>query len=87
MESSYEKIGRVIHFYSRAGVATVELTLDVRKGDKIVVRGTTTEIEQTVDSMESDHTQLATAQAGQTIGIKVVGRVRENDVVYRKRTA
>jgi hypothetical protein len=33
--------------------------------------------------MEIEHKQVGTAQAGQSVGMKVAGRVRENDVVYR----
>jgi putative protease len=83
MEPSFEKIGRITHFFSKAGVAVIELTAPVKKGDKIVIRGSTTNIEQTIDSMESEHKQIPNAAAGQSIGLKVSGRVRENDIVYR----
>jgi hypothetical protein len=33
--------------------------------------------------MEIEHKQIPNAQAGQSIGMKVLGRVRENDIVYR----
>jgi putative protease len=87
MEAPYEKVGRIAHFYSKAGVAVLELTAPLSKGDKIVIRGSTTSIEQTVDSMEIEHNQIATAQAGQSIGMKVLGRVRENDIVYKVKQA
>lgn len=83
MEAQYEKVGRITHFYSKANVAVLELTAPLSKGDKIVIRGSTTNIEQTVDSMEIEHKQVNTAQAGQSVGMKVADRVRENDIVYR----
>ena len=83
MESQYEKVGRVTHYYSKAGVAIVELTAPLSKGDKIVIKGSSTSIEQTVDSMEIEHKQINAAQAGQSVGLKLAGRARENDVVYR----
>ncbi len=83
MEPQYEKVGMITHFYSKPSVAVVELSAQLNKGDKIVIRGTTTNIEQTVDSIEIEHKQIPSAQAGQSIGMKVSGRVRENDVVYR----
>lgn len=83
MEAQYEKVGRIAHFYSKAGVAIVELTAPLNKGAKIIIRGSTTNIEQTVDSMEVEHEQIANAQAGQRVGMKVAGRVRENDIIYR----
>ncbi len=83
LEPQYEKVGTITHFYSKPGVAVVELSASLTKGDKIVIRGTTTNIEQTVDSIEIEHKQIPSAQAGQSIGMKVSGRVRESDVVYR----
>jgi putative protease len=83
MEPPYEKVGRITHFYSKAKVAIVELSAPLNKGDKIVIRGSTTNIEQTVDSMEIEHNQIANGKAGQNVGMKVAGRVRENDIVYK----
>ncbi len=83
MEAPYEKVGRITHFYSKANVAIIELSAPLNKGDKIVIRGSTTNIEQTVDSMEIEHKQIANGKAGQDVGMKVAGRVRENDIVYK----
>jgi len=83
MEPGYSKVGRVEHFYSKAGVAVVELSAPIKKGDKILIRGDTTNLSQVVDSMEIEHKQLNEAQAGQRIGLKVADRVRENDMVYK----
>ena len=85
MEPPYEKVGRITHFFPKAGVAVIELSAVVNNGDKIVIRGSTTNIEQTIDSMEIEHEQITTAGAGQSVGLKVSGRVRENDTVYRVR--
>ena len=83
MEPQYEKVGLITHFYSKPGVAVIELSAPLSTGDRIVIRGSTTNIEQTVDSMQIEHKQIPNAQAGQSVGLKVLGRVRETDVVYR----
>ena len=83
MEAPYSKVGRIEHYYSKASVAVVELMAPLKQGDKIVIRGSTTNIEQTVDSMEIEHKKLTSAEAGQRIGLKVAGHVRENDIVYK----
>ena len=83
LEAPYVKAGRIVHFYSKASVAVVEVMAPLKQGDKITIRGSTTKVEQTVDSMEIDHKQVPSAQPGQRIGMKVAGRVRENDVVYK----
>ena len=83
MEAPYVKAGRIEHFYSKASVAVVEVTTPLKQGDKIVIKGSTTNVEQTVDSMEIEHKAIQIAQPGQRVGMKVAGRVRENDVIYK----
>jgi len=78
------KIGRVTHFFSKISVAVVELTQPLAVGDTIVVKGPTTDVEQVVESMQIEHQNVQSAKAGQSIGLKVVQRVRENDMVYKK---
>ena len=83
MEPEYTKVGRIEHFYSKAGVAVVEVLAPLKKGDKILIRGSTTNLSQEVESMEVEHKQVVDAQIGQRVGLKVAGRVRENDIVYK----
>lgn len=87
MQAQYEKVGTVTHFFPKPSVAIIELNAPLNKGDKIVVRGSTTNIEQNAESMEIEHKQIASAQAGQSIGLKLSGRARENDVVYRVKSS
>jgi len=75
-------VGRVTHYYKRIGVAIVEVTGRLKLGDTIHVKGGTTDFEQTVDSMEIEHEPIEVAQAGQVIGLKIAGKVRDNDGVY-----
>jgi len=75
-------VGRVTHYYKRIGVAIVEVTGRLKVGDTIHVKGSTTDFEQTVDSMEIEHEPIEVAQAGQVIGLKIAGKVRDNDSVY-----
>lgn len=75
-------VGRVTHYYKRIGVAIVEVSGRLKVGDTIHVKGGTTDFEQTVDSMEIEHEPIEVAQAGQVIGLKIAGKVRDNDSVY-----
>ena len=86
LEPEYEKVGRITHFFPKAGVAVLELSAPLNNGDKIIIRGSTTNVEQTIESMEIEHEQISTASAGQSVGLKVAGRVRENDIVYKVRS-
>lgn len=83
MSRSMERVGSVTHYYGRIGVAVVELTAPLRVGDRIAIRGMTTNFEQVVESMEIEHKPVKEAGPGASIGLKVSGRVREGDIVYR----
>jgi len=77
------EVGRVSHFFSRINVAVIEVKDTISVGDEILIKGPTTDIEQTIDSMEIEHKKVKQAEAGQSIGMKVNDRVRENDIVYK----
>ena len=78
-----EEVGRVTHYYPKISVAVVELKNSLKVGDKILIRGATTNFEQIVESMQIEHKDVQVAEPGQSVGIKVKGKVRENDKVYR----
>jgi translation initiation factor IF-2 len=77
-------VGTVTHFFGKAGVAGIEITDgELRVGDTIHVSGHTSDFTQTVDSMQIEHADVEAAGPGDSIGIKVSGRAREHDQVYR----
>lgn len=76
-------IGRVTHYFSKLGVAVVELDEALEVGDQIHVKGHTSDFTQTIDSMQIEHESVEAAQPGQSIGLKVADHVREHDVVYK----
>ena len=78
------EIGEVMTYYANIGVAAVELSGSVKVGDTMIFRGFTTDLEQKVDNMEIEHESVQEAKAGDQIGIKVPGKVRKNDRVYKK---
>ena len=82
-EEKFVEVGRITHFYPKISVAIVELKASLNIGDKILIKGATTNFEQTVESMQIEHKNIERAEAGQIIGLKVKDRVRENDKVYK----
>lgn len=82
-ERELKEVGKVIHYFTRIGVAVVDLTDTLSVGDKILIRGSTTNFEQTVESMQIEHKNVETAYSGQKIGLKVNQRVREGDTIYK----
>ena len=78
-----EVIGKVSDFFARPVVAGIELTARLKAGDKIHIKGHTTDMEFIVDSMQIDNVNVTEANAGDAVGIKVLDRVRRGDVIYR----
>ncbi len=82
-EKQEQKIGVVKSFFSKINVAAIALEADLKIGDKIRVKGATTDFQQKVASMQIDREEITEASQGDEIGIKVKERVRPNDFVYR----
>ena len=79
-----EKVGRVEKFFAKPSVAAIEVTAGVlRIGDKLHFKGHTTDFEETIMSMQVENQPVGEAKPGDLIGVKVKGRVRENDTVFR----
>jgi len=83
-EENVVEVGRIIHFFTKISVAVIELTAPLSVGDHIIIKGPTTDFEQVVESMQIEHENVERAEAGQSIGLKVPQRVRENDIAYKK---
>lgn len=77
-----KKIGVVTHYYGNIGVAIVDLTGKLQKGDKIKLESGKTEFEQTVESMQIEHKEIDSAKKGDVIGLKVDEKVSEGADLY-----
>ncbi|MBW8041218.1 MAG: translation elongation factor-like protein [Planctomycetes bacterium] len=80
---SEEIIGTVSDFFAHPVVAAIELTGALKVGDKIHIKGHTTDLELNVDSLQIDNESVQEAKAGDSIGIKVPERVRDGDSVFK----
>lgn len=79
-----QEIGTVFHYYTKAGVAALQLTAgELSIGDTIMIEGPTTSITMEVESMQIEHQAVQKAAAGQNVGIKVPERARQGDKVYK----
>jgi putative protease len=78
-----KEIGKVTHFFKKIMVAGIEITSGkIKVGDKIHIKGSTTDFEMAIDSMQIDRDPVEEATVGQSIGIKVPEPVREGDTVF-----
>jgi translation elongation factor EF-1alpha len=79
-----EAIGRVTHYFSHISVAGIQLTAPVRVGEKIHIHGHTTDLVQTVGSMEVEHAKVEEAGPGDDVALQVDDHVRDHDLIYRE---
>ncbi|GEM_PF-180689 len=77
------EIGKVSDFFKKPVVVGVELTASLRMGDKVRIKGHTTNMELIIQSMQIDNSIVTEAKAGDSIGIKVGDRARRGDTVYK----
>ncbi len=78
-----ELIGVVMDFFARPVVAGIDLSATLEVGDRIHIKGHTTDLELTVESMQINNVNVQEAKAGDSVGIKVSDRVRGGDKVYK----
>jgi len=76
-------IGTISHYFSKIGVAIIDLTDSLKVGDTIKIVGGNTDFTQVVDSMETDHQKIQEAKKGDSIGTKVAEKVREEYKVFK----
>jgi len=82
-EKKEELVGKVTHYFGKIEVAIIEVSKEIKVGDKIHIKGNTTDFEQEVNSMQIEHQNIEKAKKGDVIGLKVKERVREGDEVYK----
>ena len=81
--SEEKLIGKITHYFGKISVGVVELTGgELKVGDKIHIKGSSTDLEQIVDSLQIDKQSVDKIGVGESAGLKVDGPVKENDEVY-----
>ena len=79
-----EVIGKVTDYFAKIGVAGIQVTAGfLSVGDTIRIKGHTTDLTQSVESVQVEHQSVQRAEAGQTVGIRVKDRVRKGDSVLK----
>ena len=81
---SEEKIGEVIHYWTKIGVAGLRITQgELKVGDTIHIKGHTSDFTQPVDSIQIESESVEVAGPGQDIGMKVIEHARDHDEVFK----
>lgn len=79
-----EKVGEVVKFFAKPCVAAIKITNGrLQAGDSIKVVGHTTDLTDRIESMEISNQKVEKAVPGDYIGVKLSGRVRPGDEVFK----
>jgi putative protease len=77
-----KEIGVVSGYFSHVEVAAIKLSAKLKVGDKVHIKGHTTDFEVDVDGIQIEREPVKEAKKGAHIGIKVPEKVRPNDKVF-----
>ena len=78
-----KEVGKVMDFFAHPVVAGIDMTGTLKVGDKIHIKGHTTDMEIVIASMQINNANVTEAKKGDSVGIKVPDRVRSGDTVYK----
>jgi putative protease len=79
-----KEVGKVTGFFAKISVAAIEITTgELKVGDTIHIKGHSTDLHQSLDSMQIQKQPVSMAKVGDTIGIQVKDRVHIKDTVYK----
>jgi len=76
-------IGTITNYFSRIGVAVIQLTAPLQIGDEIRIVGGDRDFQQKVESMQIEHQTIESAEAGQEVALKLDQKARPHDLVYK----
>jgi translation elongation factor EF-1alpha len=79
-----EAIGVVTHWFGHISVAGVSLKAPLAVGDRIHIKGHSTDIVQTVTSMQIEHEKIESAKPGDDVALAVEGHAHEHDLIFRE---
>lgn len=78
-----KKIGKVIHFYDKIGVAVVALTAGLAVGDTIKLKKNDDKFTQEVGSMQIEHKEVKKVKKGDEVAIKLDQPTKKGAEVYK----
>lgn len=76
------KVGKVTHYYDKAGVAILELEDTLKEGDMLKFQGHGADFEQPALSIQINRVEVKTANKGDMVGLKVDQEVKEGTEVF-----
>jgi translation initiation factor IF-2 len=78
------EVGLVNKYFDKIGVGMIQVTQgELSVGDTIHVKGASTDLSATINSMQVNRQPVQTAKSGEEAGIKLDGKVRPKDKVLK----
>ena len=77
-----KEIGIVSSYFSHVCVAAIKLSDTLKVGEKVHIKGNTTDFETNIKEIQIERKSVKQAKKGDHIGIKVPDKVRPNDKVF-----
>lgn len=78
-----KEIGKVSHYYDKAGVAVIDLKAPLTVGETVTFQRGDSQYSQAVESIQVEHEQVEKAKAGTSVGVKVSEKTRPGTVVLQ----
>ena len=79
-----QEIGYISKYFGQISVAAIEITAGkLSVGDTVHIKGHTTDMNVEVVSIQVEHDAVDSAKKGDSIGLKVTGKARRKDKVFK----
>ena len=78
-----KEVGRVTHYFDKAGVAVVKLSGAISTGDTIKFKKGDAEFTDIVESIQVNHEPMISAKAGDEVAIKISQQAKEGATLYK----
>jgi len=77
-----KKIGKVVHYYDKIGVAIVDLNGPLRLGDQVTFKKGDDEKTATIESIQIERSAVEQAGKGDVVGVHVDEPLKEGTEVF-----
>lgn len=77
-----KKIGKVVHYYDKIGVAIIDLDGVLKLGDTVTFKKGDQEKTETIESIQIERAAVESAKKGDVVGVKVDEPLKEGTEVF-----
>ena len=78
-----KQIGEITNYFQQVKAAAIKLTVPLKVGDKIAIRGGEKNVEMSVKSMQIDRKPVTAAKKGEEVGLLVSEDVHKGYKVFK----